>query len=207
MNLKIVNRLQDELTLEEAPLKWLLNVRELPLEGTSGEKLANQEELLLLNEQLKDEHDLEVKSLCCAYEIKSKKLESLKKSSSDLVEGCRGAFHLRAELRQTCVVTLERIKTLVEEEFFQDFTSEGHRLKAVPQSDEIDDPFAEDPPIPLNKGKIQLGPLVFQYLSMAIDPNPRKPGASFEGKGGQNHDVEDEFLSPFVVLKQYGRKK
>ena len=35
----------------------------------------------------------------------------------------------------------------------------------------------EDPPEPIRAGRMELGELVAQHLSLALDPYPRKPGA------------------------------
>lgn len=202
------NRFFGELSLEEAPIKWVLHLKELPDHGLRGEKRADEDELRLLTQMLGNEHDVEVKFLSCSYEIMPVKAAPQKNSSGKSGEDFRGEFRLSAELKQACVVTLEYIDTFLDEEFSQVFTNSGRpSAKKNGEVDEIEDPFAEDPPIRLDKGKIVMGPLVYQYLSMAIDPNPRKEGAQFEEKAGSGEEQNDEPTSPFVVLEKYRQEK
>jgi uncharacterized metal-binding protein YceD (DUF177 family) len=102
---------------------------------------------------------------------------------------------LRASVTQTCVVTLEEFDNRIEE-------SVSMRL-APPEaiSDNADglvDIGADDPPDPLVDGAFDLAAVVSEFLALAIDPYPRKPGAVFEspaeppvGKG-----------SPFAALEK-----
>lgn len=192
-----------ELTHEQSPIKWVLHLNDVSDDGMIGEKNADADELRLLTELLNDEHNLNVNSFRCTYEIKPQKMATQKN-----IEGYRGYFTLKAELRQTCVVTLEPIDTVVIEEFFQDFTSGGGASSRVAaQADELDDPFAEEPPMRLLKGRAQIGPLAYQYLSMAIDVNPRKQGVNFEGEADSSPEAGDRPPSPFVVLEKYKHNK
>lgn len=43
------------------------------------------------------------------------------------------------------------------------------------------DPGDDDPPEPLDGPLLDLGELVSQHLSLAVDPYPRAPGVSLEG--------------------------
>ena len=199
---------EGELSVEEAPIKWKLNLKDLPDEGITGEKRADKGELLALTKMLNDEHELDVISLVCTYDVKPSTITAQKDVGGCVIEGCRGHFELKAQLHQTCVVTLERIDTLVVEEFTQTFSSKGgHRPVVIAGEDVIEDPFADEPPMKLLKGKVQLGPLIYQYLSMAIDANPRKPGAEFAEDLAKGEDVSDKRPSPFVVLENFRHKK
>ena len=46
--------------------------------------------------------------------------------------------------------------------------------------DEISLDIDHDPPEPIEAGAIDIGELVAQYLSLALDPHPRAPGASLD---------------------------
>ena len=84
---------------------------------------------------------------------------------------------LEAELVQTCVVSLEPVESRVTDEFRAEF------LRGLETTAEIDlllDPGDDDPPEPLDGPFVDLGELVAQHLSLAIDPYPRAPGVSFE---------------------------
>jgi hypothetical protein len=53
----------------------------------------------------------------------------------------------------------------------------------------------EDPPEPLDSGHIDLAALAVEFLALALDPFPRKPGAVF----ADAPDVETEG-GPFAAL-------
>ena len=200
--MKVVNQNEGELSFEESPIKWVLNLNDLPDEGRSGELRAHEDELLALTQMLRDEDELEVRSLTCHYHIVPKKL-----AAQNNVEGFEGHFSLRADLQQTCVITLERIGTVVEDEFLQAFTSKGGHYRKTVAEGESDDPFAEEPALPLRKGRAQIGPLVYQYFSMAIDRNPRKPGILFEDEHKGVVQADERPASPFHILKPYKSDK
>lgn len=80
---------------------------------------------------------------------------------------------LRAQLAQRCVVTLEPVEALVEAEFDRLFSRD------VPEETEEEveiDPEAELPE-PLPEGGLDLGEILAEELSLALDPYPRSPEA------------------------------
>lgn len=83
----------------------------------------------------------------------------------------RGTLH--ADVTQTCVVTLEPVPATLTEEVDALFTTDPN---APPASE--DDP---DAPEPIHNGRIDLGEVLTQTLALALDPYPRKPGATFTG--------------------------
>lgn len=85
---------------------------------------------------------------------------------------------LTADVTQSCVVTLEPVKSLIKEDVVATY-SDG----APAGLDEFDPDDANDAPEPVENGKIDLGELVVQHLSLALDPYPRKAGAEFKGFG------------------------
>ena len=109
--------------------------------------------------------------------------------------------HLKARATQTCVVSLEPIETVVdipvEDEFWP-----------VPQIEELARQAAEpDATVPLDwpdaivDGMIDLGPVVYESLATALDPYPKKPGASFQWSQGADEGEEGE-SGPFAALKR-----
>jgi uncharacterized metal-binding protein YceD (DUF177 family) len=81
--------------------------------------------------------------------------------------------HLKARVTQTCVVTLEDFEAPVEEVF---------RVCFVPLGTESDDLDPEsDDEIPYEGNVIDLGEAAAEQLALALDPYPRKPGATLEG--------------------------
>ncbi|WP_303983301.1 DUF177 domain-containing protein [Dongia mobilis] len=97
---------------------------------------------------------------------------TLRRLSSGLIE-VKGA--LESEVVQTCGVTLEPVPAKVAETFRLTFGD----AQPEPDLSEIDIDFEDsDPPEPILDGKIDLGALVAEQLSLGLDPYPRKEGAA-----------------------------
>jgi uncharacterized metal-binding protein YceD (DUF177 family) len=103
---------------------------------------------------------------------------------------------MAARLVRDCVVSLEPFETEVAEEF---------RLRFVPESsfrepDEaaLLDPDADDE-IPYQEAVIDLGEAAAEQLALALDPYPRRPGASLP------EDAAEAPASPFAALARLRR--
>lgn len=84
-----------------------------------------------------------------------------------------------ARVVQACVVTLEPVPASVSESF-RVYFGEAEQPAAL---GEIDVDFEEsDPPDPIVDGTIDLGQVVLEHLSLALDPYPRKPGVAVPGE-------------------------
>jgi uncharacterized metal-binding protein YceD (DUF177 family) len=101
-----------------------------------------------------------------------------------------------ADVVQACVVTLAPVPSHIHEDIARRFMAEAPRDPDadapegegwVDPSDEITDPLID--------GKIDLGEIVTEQLSLALDPYPRAPGATFTGLGEQERKE-----SPFAAL-------
>ncbi|MEF3365463.1 YceD family protein [Methylocystis sp. 9N] len=109
---------------------------------------------------------------------------------------------IRASLRQNCVATLEEfdceLVEPVEARFAPpppDDAPRSRRRHEPPPAAEIT--LDEDAPDPLIGGSVDLGAVVSEFFTLALDPYPRKPGAEFvEPSPAQ----EDEAASPFAAL-------
>jgi uncharacterized metal-binding protein YceD (DUF177 family) len=117
-------------------------------------------------------------------------------------EGVRVTGAVHAELTQTCVVTLEPFPVTLNEPIDVRFARpieepSGRRSKAERLAMDT-----EDPPDPIVDGKIDLGALAVEFLALALDPYPRKPGAEFTPP-----PEEAPPASPFVVLPEMAKKK
>jgi len=110
--------------------------------------------------------------------------------------------HFVAEVVQTCVVTLEPIASRIGEDFVAYFAEPD--LIAAPAR-EIDlDPEQEEEPEPIEGGKIDIGEVASQHLALALDPYPRKPGASLaEVEAGAGDEPTGQ---PFGVLSHLARR-
>lgn len=106
--------------------------------------------------------------------------------------------HLTAEITQTCTVTLEPVSSKIS----LDFT---RTLQLVPQVTRENDLGGElslaagDDEVPdeIDTSRYDLAAPLLEEFSLAIDPYPRAPGASFE----LPPETEDAAGSPFAVLK------
>lgn len=102
---------------------------------------------------------------------------SLRRLASGLIEV---SGTLKASVTQACVVTLEPVAAEISDSFRVTFGA----ADALPTLAEIElaeieiDYEAFDPPEPIVDGIIDLGPLVVEHLSLALDPYPRKPDAA-----------------------------
>jgi hypothetical protein len=123
-------------------------------------------------------------------------------------QGLEVSGELRAKLRQTCVVTLEDFDSEIVEPVHARFAplhelngakakgreaeteSSGHHLHMLDE---------EDPPDPLIGGEIDVGALAGEFLTLALDPYPRKPGVVFAEPNSAQADAED---SPFARLRE-----
>ena len=86
-----------------------------------------------------------------------------------------------ANVVQTCVVTLEPVAAKVSDRF--SLLCEGEQKRGEKDHTEGEvfvDPFGEDPIEPLDDGRIDVGELVAQHLSLSLDPYPRTPGIKTE---------------------------
>ena len=116
--------------------------------------------------------------------------------------------HFEADVVQTCVVTLQPLPATVGQNLVRHFAARRKpagtaKSKTPPELDE-DLPAEgwvdpnEEVPDPIVDGAIDLGALVVEELSLALDPYPRAPGVSFSGPEAGAPPVVSE--SPFAVL-------
>ncbi len=114
-----------------------------------------------------------------------------------LPQGKAGAVvegSLQATVTQTCVVTLEPFDNHIDETISLVFEPEEAIAARGPLTEVI---AGEDPPEPIVDGAIDLAAVVAEFLTLSIDPYPRKPDAAFEAPA-----VEDDAdtTSPFAAL-------
>lgn len=109
---------------------------------------------------------------------------------------------LQADVVQTCVVSLEPLPAHVEERF-QALFAPAHLLPKEPEELAYDTDDSEDPPEVIENGRIDIGELVAQHLSLALDPYPRLPGLTFShiedlGEDGIIPDAPNELPPDFA---------
>jgi uncharacterized metal-binding protein YceD (DUF177 family) len=108
--------------------------------------------------------------------------------------GLKVTGEVAATVEQTCVVTLEPMTSEILEPIDLAFVTPRADDHADEPEEELD-PGAADESEPLVDGVADLGVVATDFLLLAIDPYPRKPGAVFEPP-----KVEDSAANPFAAL-------
>ena len=123
--------------------------------------------------------------------------------------------HILATLSQSCVVTLDPVKTKVNETFDAWYADPDQaialakvkhdkQVKANGETPIIDE---QEDPEKIIGGKIDLGEVVTQHLSLAIDPYPHKEGVKYEYGDDEPEKVPEAFKNnPFAALKDWKSK-
>jgi uncharacterized metal-binding protein YceD (DUF177 family) len=110
----------------------------------------------------------------------------------------RVAGQLVADVVQTCVITLEPFPSHIEDSFTVEYTEAPPETK---QDLNLDPEY--EAPEPIEGGVIDVGELAAQYLSLALDPHPRAPGAELDGCWSESGHSDP---SPFAVLEKLKHK-
>lgn len=103
-----------------------------------------------------------------------------------------------AKVQRICVVTLEPFVETVSEPIDVRFAPAAE-VAAVEEGGEIE-LGPDDPPDPFVGGVIDVGAVVSEFLTLGLDPYPRKPGATFEQPSDPDGDG-----SPFAELRKLKR--
>ncbi|MFZ4762695.1 MAG: DUF177 domain-containing protein [Alphaproteobacteria bacterium] len=142
----------------DLPFSRLINCRRLPEAGQVINLKANNDECKAIAEAL----DM--------LEIKALKAEILlrPRPHSDLIDVI-GSF--QAEIVAQCVASLESFPLEINEQFQEIYTDRQPPQKS--QADRFFDPDAEEIEL-LDNGSLNIGALVYQYLSLALPDHPRK---------------------------------
>lgn len=136
---------------------------------------------------------LELNELSCDYEISP---------------AGAGRFHVRGEWRaqviQTCVITLEPVGASLGESFSAEFRPARECAQWGVCGDTVTIDALAETPEPIENGIIDLGRLITELLSVKLDPYPRKPGAQFvwSEEGAAGSLAAD---GPFSALKRLKR--
>ena len=97
---------------------------------------------------------------------------------------------LRARLHQECVVSLDPFAVELVEEFAVRFVVTGRESEAVDDPDEPDELVIEN-------GVLELGEATIEQLALALDPYPRKPGATLP------EEAPEASANPFDALAKW----
>lgn len=164
---------------------------------------ANEEERGLLAKRL----DVET------VELLEAKLEAVRKKGSMVVH-VTGV--LKARITQLCVVTTVPVLSIIEEKFEGWFANpadavsfaKARRDKQIEAGqNELPVLSEADDPEPIIEGKIDLGELTTQYLSLFIDPYPRAEGAEYGGGNAESQKSPEIRPNPFAALAAWKDKQ
>ncbi len=119
----------------------------------------------------------------------------------------RGGWQVEATfaaiVEQECVVTLEPVENQIEDGFLVRYLPEK-ALAVYDQEEEVmlGEVMEEDPPELLPSDGIDVGELAVEYLSLSLDPYPRKPEASKSLQSDDNPAEIETKENPFAVLSK-----
>jgi uncharacterized metal-binding protein YceD (DUF177 family) len=105
---------------------------------------------------------------------------------------------LEATVRQMCVVSLEPFDNPVEEKISLRFAAPETLPTDTSQVVEVG---GEDPPEPIMDGKLDLASVIGEFLTLAVDPYPRRPGAVFAASSPGDANKESSAFAALAKLK------
>lgn len=117
--------------------------------------------------------------------------------------GVRVTGEVSATVVQTCVVSLEpfeaNVRETVDLHFLPEAALEADRARRAKRvADPSNTEEEEDEPDPIVDGRIDVGTLAAESLTLGLDPYPKKPGMRFDDVARRD---EAGPPSPFAVLK------
>ena len=110
-----------------------------------------------------------------------------------------------ADVLQSCVVTLDPVAARLKESFEASFADPAEIAAEFGPEVEVD-VEAEDPPEPIRRGRMEIGELVAQHLSLALDPYPRSPDAVVQA-GAEAERTEEPASRPFAALAELATRR
>lgn len=97
-----------------------------------------------------------------------------------------------ATVVQRCVVTLDPVRNDIEEAFVGTFEPAAKVRRAATGIEIAFDALeTQEPPEPMIDGAADIGALAVEYLALAIDPYPRKPGVDLKQELSEDADLSD----------------
>lgn len=168
-----------------SPVAFPVSVVRLPQKGMPVTVQANEEQCA----SLADAHQLTAVHMFVA-ELLLEKWQA---------GGVRVSGTVRAEIEQACVVTLDPIRSMIEEPVEQLFLPPASRLSRIASGatgELVLDPDGPDIPEALEGDTIDVGALSEEFFALGIDPYPRAAGVSLPGPA----QTGDAAASPFAKL-------
>lgn len=119
--------------------------------------------------------------------------------------GVKVAGRVKATIVQDCVVTLEPVEQVVDEEVSSLFLPEGSKLAIPARSAEgeiVLDAEGDDSPELFSGDTIDVGKLAEEFFTLGIDPYPRKAGVSVGPEENEQEDGQEEERGPLFEQLQ-----
>jgi len=114
-----------------------------------------------------------------------------------------------ADVVQACIATLEPIDDHIKQSVTLHFLPPdmiARDMAATAKAEIVVDVQNEDPPEPIENGKIDLGEALSEELAVSLDPYPKKPGAVFSGIKDAPAEVAEIKPNPFAALEKLKKK-
>lgn len=156
---------------DDAPFARTARVESIPEGGLERVVEANEAERLAL---------AKLNGLAALAVLRAKFV--LRRAGRGIIR-VEGEVH--AEATQTCVVSLEPLDVVIDEAVDVRFAApagEKPMKRQPPAAAAPEIAFAlsdDDEPDPIHDGQIDLGALAAEFMALALDPYPRKPGVDF----------------------------
>lgn len=112
---------------------------------------------------------------------------------------------LQADVVQTCVVSLQEVRSHVDETFEMLYgPPEDIMPDGVDVMVNIDE---DDPPEPIRHGLIDTGEAVAEHLALALDPFPRAPGARLDPALTMSDEPPEPHPNQFSALESIKKNR
>jgi uncharacterized metal-binding protein YceD (DUF177 family) len=183
----------------DGTMSFPVSVQRLPPKGLNVKIEASARE----REALRDFHELEdVRSFRADLQVIPWKKDGVR---------IRGV--VKAEIVQSCIVTLEPIDAKIDTEIDAIFVPENSRLARLPLDENGELIIsAEGPDIPetFSGDTLDAGAIAEEFFELAIDPYPRKDGVEAAAPVvvtyGEGDDDAEKPANPFAALKDWKQK-
>jgi len=195
----------DKMSLPQSEWPYPFHVENIPPSGKTVKMKAEDQYLKAIAERL---------DVLCVNYVEAELNLSLQNAGHILY--ITGNF--KSEVVQECVVTLKPITSIVEDSFeawYADhekavsFNRAKHQLKALEEGDDVQILEEEDDPEPLIDGQVDLGEVVIQFLSLAVNPYPRDESVNSQDAMDVKTTAEKSSIlkpNPFAALKNWRPK-
>ncbi len=117
--------------------------------------------------------------------------------------GAHLIVELNANIRQTCVATLEDFDSDFQCRIERHFADPRDKiLTAIDEAELVVEPDGDDGPEPLSGPGFDVGHVIIEHLALILDPYPRRPEAEFV-----EHQEGPAKVSPFAALQALKNEK